>query len=210
MKIRSKISGALLSLGLGAALMIVGTFALFSDHVISPNNSFAAGTLDLKVNGQDTTVQGINATGITPGDVNTQSFKVQNAGSLDFFYRIVPSNLKITLKDGTSFQLTDDKGTFNQSAYDNYVKRIKADGESGDHLQIKVAGQSFLDSNGGISTHVTKLSPSQTDNIDITYGLDKDAGNAYQGIKVQSDLYFDAVQAKNNDTNGNNRPDSWG
>src|SRR3989304_409587 len=51
-----------------AALVIGATFAFFSDTETSTGNTFTAGALDLKINGQDDPSQIVNIADLKPGD----------------------------------------------------------------------------------------------------------------------------------------------
>lgn len=62
-----RILTSVLVIGLVAALAGVGTFALFTDTASSTGNLVGAGTLDLKVDGEDTVVP-MSISGVAPGD----------------------------------------------------------------------------------------------------------------------------------------------
>lgn len=83
-----KILIALLGVLLVAALAGAGTFAYFSDTETSTGNSFTAGTLNLRysLDGGTTWADGTNASftlaNLKPGDSGTQTFTLNNNGSL--------------------------------------------------------------------------------------------------------------------------------
>ena len=92
---RRRISGrarALVSLGAVAALAtglsVQGTFAFWTDSATLSTGSFTAGSLDLTVNGQltglggTTTVTGTGLGAMVPGESQSASFPVANAGSV--------------------------------------------------------------------------------------------------------------------------------
>jgi len=66
-----------------AAIVIGGTAAYFSDTETSKNNTFAAGTMDLDIDGDDTIVQTMNLSNKAPGDSGSESATLKNSGSLD-------------------------------------------------------------------------------------------------------------------------------
>ena len=61
---------------------VLGSGAWFSDKEVSPNNTFVAGTLDLKVNGADTPVTIFNVKNMKPGDQPSGSITLNNTGSI--------------------------------------------------------------------------------------------------------------------------------
>lgn len=77
MKIRKKLSSSIATAVLGTSLLVGGTFAYFSDQVVT-NNVFAAGTLDLSLNPETV----INIDNIKPGDSIMREFVLTNSGSL--------------------------------------------------------------------------------------------------------------------------------
>ena len=79
-----KVLASLLVIGIVGAMLGAGTFAAFSDTETSSANVFAAGTLDLKVNGSDldgTAV--ITVENVAPGDSESDSILVTNAGTIE-------------------------------------------------------------------------------------------------------------------------------
>jgi predicted ribosomally synthesized peptide with SipW-like signal peptide len=66
-----------------AALGVGATFALFSDTETSTGNTFAAGTIDLKVDGNDDPdVVHVTLSNMKPGDSVNYQWTLSNAGSL--------------------------------------------------------------------------------------------------------------------------------
>ena len=78
MTLKKKLGMGIASAVLGAALVGGGTFAYFNDTE-TPNNTFAAGTLDLAVNPSVV----INVDNLKPGDVMVREFALENNGTLD-------------------------------------------------------------------------------------------------------------------------------
>src|SRR5690606_41736750 len=86
MKIRKKLSSSIATAVLGTSLLVGGTFAYFSDQVVT-NNVFAAGTLDLSLNPETV----INIDNIKPVDSIMREFILTISGSL----KIDRENLEI-------------------------------------------------------------------------------------------------------------------
>lgn len=78
MSLKKKLGVGVVSAALGLSLIGGGTYAYFSDQVVS-NNTLAAGTLDLSM--QPTT--SLNLDNLKPGDKILKKFNVKNSGTLD-------------------------------------------------------------------------------------------------------------------------------
>jgi len=59
------------------------TSAYFSDTVTSTGNTFATGTLDLNLDGDNTNVVKFTVTDIKPGDSETRTWEVNNVGNIN-------------------------------------------------------------------------------------------------------------------------------
>jgi predicted ribosomally synthesized peptide with SipW-like signal peptide len=82
---------ALLALGILALPASVGTFAFWTDDVVITGATFSTGTLDLRVNGQDT-VTGyttMNLTTMVPGNSVAGVLTVRNNGNVALKYTAV-------------------------------------------------------------------------------------------------------------------------
>jgi len=67
-----------------ASVIAGGAFAAFLDVETSTNNTFTAGTLDLKTNDADGVTQTLYATNMKPGDtVGPETITLKNSGSID-------------------------------------------------------------------------------------------------------------------------------
>ncbi|PRT09086.1 cell division protein FtsN, partial [Bacillus toyonensis] len=78
MSLKKKLGVGVVSAALGLSLIGGGTYAYFSDQVVT-NNAFAAGTLDLAM--QPTT--SLNLENLKPGDKILKKFNLKNSGTLD-------------------------------------------------------------------------------------------------------------------------------
>ncbi len=77
-----KIITSLAMIVLVGTLVVGATRAIFSDTETSFDNTFAAGTLDLKVDGSDEPVVHVTLSDMKPGDTYTQNWTFSNTGSL--------------------------------------------------------------------------------------------------------------------------------
>ncbi|WP_218778877.1 TasA family protein, partial [Bacillus thuringiensis] len=77
MSLKKKLGMGVVSAALGLSLIGGGTYAYFSDQVVT-NNTLAAGTLDLAM--QPTT--SLNLDNLKPGDKILKKFNLKNSGTL--------------------------------------------------------------------------------------------------------------------------------
>lgn len=79
---KRKVLLSVLALVVTIAMVAGISFAYFSDTETSNGNTFTAGTLDLKINGDDVNVVAFNVTNMSPGNQPKRSYVLENAGSL--------------------------------------------------------------------------------------------------------------------------------
>ena len=78
-----RIVKSFLTIAIVAAIAVGATGAYFSDSETSTGNSFTTGTLDLKVDDQDTPlIQTITLVNMKPGDTQSYFYNWKNAGSI--------------------------------------------------------------------------------------------------------------------------------
>lgn len=88
---RSRPVRAVLSLGIVAGALVTGTYAYWTDDVTITGTSFTAGTLDLQVNGSDsttTTTLGMSSTPMVPGNTSAEVLTVRNNGTVPLTYTL--------------------------------------------------------------------------------------------------------------------------
>lgn len=107
MSIKKKLGLGVASAALGLSLIGGGTYAYFNDVEVN-NSSFAAGTLDINVKGNNAANAIIDVTNIKPRDKMKRSFKLNNTGSLDV--SAVYLTTKYTVTDVNSNNGTADFG----------------------------------------------------------------------------------------------------
>jgi predicted ribosomally synthesized peptide with SipW-like signal peptide len=78
-----KILISLLTIAAVASAVTVGTRAVFSDQAVLGDNTFATGTIEIRVNSQERAT-GFNFTGAAPGDSVEEVFTLSNYGSPHF------------------------------------------------------------------------------------------------------------------------------
>jgi len=111
-----KIIISLAVIGIVAAIAVGGTYAYFSDTETSTGNTFTAGTLDLKVNGEDVFVP-YSVSDLKPGDSRgTDTYTIKNNGSL-------PGRLSFKVTNVT----TNENGVINPEAKAGDAEGIRID-----------------------------------------------------------------------------------
>lgn len=88
-----KILASIVAIALMASALGIGTYAAFSDIETSTGNSFTAGTLDLKINGDDINYVAFDISNMHPGSQPKSSIVLSNAGSLSGTLSITSINV---------------------------------------------------------------------------------------------------------------------
>ena len=95
MSIKQKLAMGILTGGLAISMIGGGTYAYFNDVEVN-NSSFAAGTLDINVAGNDAANAIIDVSNLKPGDKMLRTFKLNNTGSLDVSKVFLTSAYSVT------------------------------------------------------------------------------------------------------------------
>ncbi|MBG9831818.1 MULTISPECIES: TasA family protein [Bacillus cereus group] len=103
MSFKKKLGVGVISAALGLSFIGGGTYAYFSDHVVT-NNTFTAGTLDLAM--QPTT--SLDLIQLKPGDKILKKFNLKNSGTLDI--QDVVMKIDYTVNDALKNNQADDFG----------------------------------------------------------------------------------------------------
>ncbi|MBG9583361.1 cell division protein FtsN [Bacillus thuringiensis] len=103
MSFKKKLGVGVISAALGLSFIGGGTYAYFSDRVVT-NNTFTAGTLDLAM--QPTTSLDLNQ--LKPGDKILKKFNLKNSGTLDI--QDVVMKIDYTVNDALKNNQEDDFG----------------------------------------------------------------------------------------------------
>lgn len=180
-----KVLASLLVIGIVGAMLGAGTFAAFSDTETSSDNTFTAGTLDLKVNGGDVDVN-LSIGNLKPGDSGTlQTLKLNNSGTL-------PGNLtaKVTIAG-----VADTCDSEPEETDDSDCSSADADGDLIDELTLKIDGQTVT--NGQTITLATPLAANGEIDVAFEYAVNNTAGNEIQGDGVTLDVTFTLAQLSN-------------
>jgi spore coat-associated protein N len=179
---------------MGVSLIGGGTYAYFSDSVVT-DNTFAAGTLDLSV--QPTTI--INIENIAPGDTMTRTFELHNEGTLDI--KDVTLNTTYTVVDAKGDNTEDfaknieveflyNMDQFNEIIYKTTLDQLK--GMSPKAVSEKIFNEAL---DGGI------LKAGEEHDLVVKFNfLDNGKNqNQFQGDKLNLTWTFNATQGTGRD-----------
>ena len=195
------------------AIAIGGTMAYFSDTETSENNTFAAGTMDLDINGADIAVRTMNLSDLAPGDDGKGIATLKNSGSLS-------GELDIAMGTVTNYPCTDGKNDGTEYCNAN-AGTLGANTEMALYVDVDgggiwTSGDIGLKSDGSTYTSSISLDYDNIDNYsgvawDDVYGglmvngdqdgfvidwkVSTDAGNGIQGDALEFDITFTLEQA---------------
>jgi spore coat-associated protein N len=153
MGLKTKIGMAMATSAAGAAMVVGGSFALFSDYGYTDSGAFTTGTLKV------TTPTGMQAVGtvdvgnMAPGDSATQSFVVTNSG---------------TLAEWLAFETAAERGTHTASIWDSFSNSV--DQDAGNSIATFHGLPDQTGSQSGGLTGVFDSGDFTTDNHPATYG----------------------------------------
>jgi len=215
----------LLVVGVAVVIAISGTIAYFSDTEISNGNSFAAGTLDLKVtdnctyNGQpvqkctwqetDLTNQlFFNYGDVKPGDQgeNTISLHVHDnpawvCAQISNFnnYENGCNNPETKASDTTCGNPGQGQGELQNYLKLNVWRDVDCNNIQDPGEQLIIDNQSLAAASvWAIADKNTGTGPITNTCIGVKWNVPADTGNIIQGDSLTGDISFNAVQAKNN------------
>jgi spore coat-associated protein N len=138
MNIKKNLAMGIVTGALAVSMIGGGTFAYFNDVEVN-NSSFAAGTLDINVAGNNAANAIIDVSNLKPGDKMLRTFKLNNTGSLDV------SKVLLT----STYSVAD-------------AKWNNADADFGDHIKVK-----FLTNNDKLSPVIWETTLSELSRTDV-------------------------------------------
>ncbi|WP_077358425.1 TasA family protein [Virgibacillus halodenitrificans] len=193
MSIKKKLGMGIATAVLGVGLIGGGTFAYFSDQEVNAS-SFAAGTLDINVAGNDADNAIIDVGNLKPGDTMTRNFKLNNTGSLNVSKVLLTSNYDVIDANGDNagadfgehikvkFLINKDKKT--EVVHETTLKKLsEADVVDRDLLGWILGGEK------------DGLKAGTSDELTVKFEfVDKGDQNVFQGDSLKLDWTFDAKQ----------------
>lgn len=171
-------------IGVGA-FATTATRAVFSSTATVTNNTFATGTLEIRVNGQPT-IAGFNVSAMAPGDCTTGQFGLNNYGAPWFGG---PSNLdakELIAKVSNAYAGTD------TDLYNALTLKLEAnrgwptwETDYDGPLSALVAGESSV-----FGTRWTELVHGESIDVKYTVCLPASASDSLQGKTTSFDFIF--------------------
>lgn len=179
-----KILKSLVIIGVVAALTISATGAIFTSQAKVTGNTFATGTLEIRINGQ-ASIPGFNVTNAAPGDTYNGNFNIQNWNAAQFGGNstLPAKSLKLSavrtsvptvpadLWDVLKVKVDSTVGWNNVTVYDGKLKNLM-------NKEILLPGNEFP--------------AGWTMPMSYTVTLPSSAGNEYQGLSATFDFVVDA------------------
>lgn len=212
-QMKAQILASLLTIGVAATMLGVGTVAYFSDTETSTGNILQAGTLDLILEESGGTSP-ITLTNMKPGDTVTGSITVTNAGSLaGSLYATswyVESDGVTTAPDGTGLDMSDDDvakmlliTAFTADEADILSQIPDTDGNG------KITVYDMVNDTSGVTlaeypspgqlgtwySYDTNMTADESHVYSLTIKFDTAAGNDYQGDGITLTFEFLLTQA---------------
>ncbi|AKB21134.1 TasA family protein [Methanosarcina sp. WH1] len=175
--INKKILLSVLTIGVLAVVAGAGTWAAFSDTETSENNTFTAGTLDLKVGGVDDPDVPFVVEDVFPGATGSADIVLSNAGTMPGALSVKIVNI---IGEGGDFpepeSVVDPSNAYN---LDDVLTVSISDGTN--TVSGKLSELTTAQSLGVLDVGTGKT-------FTVTYSVDSSAGNEIQGDKVTFDV----------------------
>jgi len=201
-----------------AAVVMGATSAYFSDTETSESNTFAAGTMDLDINGGDTAVTTMTLTDKAPGDSGVETgTALKNSGSLDGELDVAMgavNNYPCTdganggKNDGTEYCVADAGALGANTDMAMYVDINKDDDyDDGTDIGLKSNGSTYtsgaldydaMDNYSGEAwdSVVATMTTGDEYGFVIDWQIPTAAGNEIQGDALKFDITFTLEQAE--------------
>jgi spore coat-associated protein N len=196
MKMNKKILVSVFFIGLLALGVGWGTYALFSDTETSSDNTFTAGTLDLKVDGQDDTSLPIyfDFGNVQPSDSGSKVIALSNTGTLD-------GTAKIHIKDVTNTEGTNPEPETDITEPGDLGAALlitiqyDANGDSNYDAGETIVTDASIDSLNSVTNVLGLLGAGASRNLKLSWNVDGAAGNDIMGDVVTFNIEFILEQA---------------
>jgi predicted ribosomally synthesized peptide with SipW-like signal peptide len=174
-----KIIFSVMTIAVVGALTVGATSAVFSSTATVENNTFATGTLEIRVNGQPT-IAGFNYTNAAPGDCQVFQHNVNNYGQPWF---AGPSTL-----DAKSLTVSALQDGGSNDLFDKLVVDVEANRGWPTWMPVYSGNLNALTNANLLSPRWTSLIPGSSEDVKYTVCLPLDADNTYQGLSTTFDF----------------------
>jgi len=188
-----KILASIFMVSMLAFAMGWGTYSYFSDTETSSGNTFSAGTLDLKVDGEDDPLPiYFNVGDVKPGDSGSCTIALKNDGTKGGTAKIHIK--KVVNSEGVNPEPETDKdepGDLGRFLVLKIWYDAEGDGFENDDLIIT----DEVNDLNSVLTPLGTLGAGQTRNVKIDWELPNSVGNDVMGDIVTFDIEFSLEQA---------------
>ncbi|MGB9903868.1 MAG: TasA family protein [Desulfotomaculales bacterium] len=189
---KKKIFASMFMIALMAALVGGATFAYFNDTETSTGNSFAAGTLDLKLDGGDDNVVKFTASNLAPGQSGKGTWTIRNAGNINGFVDLTGITVVNTGATPGTSEFADGSGDLGANM--NVRLFIDANGngdyDTGD-TEIYNGPLNSIASDYNLNL---PLNSGETKYIGLAWNIPGTVGNSIQGDSVSFSMTFSLEQ----------------
>ena len=179
-----KILVSMMVIGLVAAFAGAGLYAYFSDTETSTGNTFQAGTLDLKVDGNDDPNVPVyfNVSNVKPGDSGSVDIVLSNVGSIDGVAYLNFTNVIDDPGETPEPEPTPDNGELSENLY----IKIFVDGEE--------VAEGYLSELAGTAIWLGTIEAGGSLTVTIEWSIPEDVGNEIMGDIVTFNIVFGLKQ----------------
>jgi len=186
---------SLLIICVAAILISAATYASFSDTETSEDNTFTAGTLDLKVDGNDDPIaRYFNVSNAKPGDTGNAEINLNNSGSIDGSAHLVVRDVVNT--EGTNPEPETDiaePGDLGPALLITIEYDANGDGDYDDTGET-IATDTSLNDLDTQNKSLGTLSAGVSKKVKISWSLPATTGNEVQGDEAAFDIEFSLNQ----------------
>lgn len=182
-----KILSSLLTISLVTVIGVAATKAYFSDAETSTENTFTAGTMDLKLNGNNSVTATWAMSSMKPGDSVSATINLTNMGSINADHVEINSVANI-ITDATPLAAIplDKKLEITALSYDGVSKLPDiVDSNGNGYKDLDDLESTVLD-----NLNAPASSGGSTKALTMTVSFRTDAGNEYQGDSDKMSMAF--------------------
>lgn len=179
-----KVTLSLATIALVAVMAVGATYAVFSSSASITDNTFATGTLEIRINGEPSVV-GFNVDGAYPGYCTTEYMKVVNNYGDPYFAG--PSTLP-----AEELVISAVKTGGSQALYDALEITVETNRGWASRMDVFDGQLKNLNEADMFDPRWTELLPGHSQDMWYTVCLPASAGNSLQGKTTTFDLKVDA------------------
>jgi predicted ribosomally synthesized peptide with SipW-like signal peptide len=185
---RRRVLGSLVTVGGAGAAAGAGTMAALSDTESSSGNGIQAGTLDLEVDGQNTTVTFLDVSEIKPGDQGSGDLVLANVGTATGSVSVTVDAIRDYENGYDGNENAGRDGTRNDGELDEYLEVKGTVGSD-----VVWSRQTVADLAETTYTPGTTIAGGNSKTFTLSWWLADDTSMA-QGDSVEIDLTFSLDQ----------------